>query len=972
MSTTTPTKPSVFISYSHKDEAWKDRFIPQLRALEQAGHIVVWDDRKIDGGDKWYPEIIKAMEEASVAVCLISSDYLASGFCVKEEVPFLLQRCERYGMIFIPLLLRPCAWQAFDWLKEIQMLPRDGKSVLVDFRGIEDAVFADVANRILQIVDDPPKYELPARHALLWSPPEKVDVDRLPKTGAELFGRQKELEMLDAAWASDSTNIFSLVAWGGVGKSTLVNKWLERMHVDNYRSARRVYAWSFYSQGTGERATSADQFINHALTWFGDRNATAGSPWDKGERLARLVQSEKTLLLLDGLEPLQSPHAHERGKIKDPALLTLILELARNNPGLCVITTREQVIDLIEFEASVLHKDLEQISDGAGRALLRVNDVQGMDAELEHAIRAFGNHALAIKLLAVYLRDLPGNHISHADEIPDIDTREAAAGKHVRRLLVAFARRFGKGGSPSRRPTLLSAVMAFFSKRIADSPEVNLLRLIGLFDRPADRFSLAALRAAPPIRALTDQLETLSDADWLSLIEKLRALSLIASASHHAPHQLDAHPLVREHFGQELKQRHPAAWREGNNRLYEHLKATTKMFPETVEEMALLYMAVAHGCEAEKHQETLDEVYWPRISRMSQKGDEFFSTRHLGAFAADLTALIGFFDKPWVRPVRHLKTPDKASVLAKAGFDLLTLGRPIEAVQPIQAQLKVRISQRDWENASKAAYNLTETYLTLGNLREALTCAERGIELAIRSCSDFELMDNQTIRANALHQAGRFSEAEVVFKEAEAMQRKIEPEMPHLYSKSGYEYCDLLISLGKPQDVLVRVAQLQKLVRRVKGVSLSDLAEIDFYLGIAHLLVARRKPKKHLDQAADRLNQAVNGLRHSGKLYSVPRSLVALAELHRVRREFDRARTDLDEATRIATRGSMGLHQADCHLEYARLYLAMSEKENEASIKKEHRKRVEEHWGTAKEMIQRMGYHRRDKDLHEIEVQMDW
>ena len=131
-------------------------------------------------------------------------------------------------------------------------------------------------------------------------PPEKIEISRLPVTGAELFGRQKELELLDEAWASDDTNVVSLVAWGGVGKSTLVNKWLERMAGDNYRGARRVYAWSFYSQGTGERVTSADLFINNALLWFGDTDPTAGSPWDKGERLARLAQNEKTLLLLDG------------------------------------------------------------------------------------------------------------------------------------------------------------------------------------------------------------------------------------------------------------------------------------------------------------------------------------------------------------------------------------------------------------------------------------------------------------------------------------------------------------------------------------------------------------------------------------------------------------------------------------------------------------------------------------------------
>src|SRR5215213_2164714 len=154
------TAPSIFISYSHKDEGWKDRLLPQLRALELAGRIVVWDDRKIDGGDTWYPEIQEAMEQAAVALCLISPDYLASRFCVKEEVPYLLQRRERERMALIPVLLRPCPWQAFEWLSKIQMLPRDGKSVAVDFRGIEDAVFAEVANLFLSIFEDP-AYEPP-------------------------------------------------------------------------------------------------------------------------------------------------------------------------------------------------------------------------------------------------------------------------------------------------------------------------------------------------------------------------------------------------------------------------------------------------------------------------------------------------------------------------------------------------------------------------------------------------------------------------------------------------------------------------------------------------------------------------------------------------------------------------------------------------------------------------------------------
>src|SRR5438046_2876999 len=128
--------PTVFISYSHKDEGWKDKLVPHLKTLEQAGIVmVVWQDRQIDGGEKGYPAIQEAMANAAAAVLLISADYLASNFCVKEEVPYLIDRQERNGMLLIPLLIRQCAWKPHRWLAERQMIPRDGKCVAVDFAG---------------------------------------------------------------------------------------------------------------------------------------------------------------------------------------------------------------------------------------------------------------------------------------------------------------------------------------------------------------------------------------------------------------------------------------------------------------------------------------------------------------------------------------------------------------------------------------------------------------------------------------------------------------------------------------------------------------------------------------------------------------------------------------------------------------------------------------------------------------------
>ena len=64
----------------------------------------------------------------------------------------------------------------------------------------------------------------------------------------------------------------------------------------------------------------------------------------------------------------------------------------------------------------------------------------------------------------------------------------------------------------------------------------------------------------------------------------------------------------------------------------------------------------------------------------------------------------------------------------------------------------------------------------------------------------------------------------------------------------------------------------------------------------------------------------------------LPRGLLARAELHRFTGDFAKAQNDLDEAFTIATRGGMRLHEADCHLEYARLYLAKGKRIRRGNI----------------------------------------
>src|ERR1700720_2574276 len=102
------------------------------------------------------------------------------------------------------------------------------------------------------------------------SVPKRISIARLPVTGSDVFGREEDIAFLDEAWANQDVNLVTIVAWAGVGKSTLVNQWLRRMAAEQYRSAQLVFGWSFYRQGTSGGTSSADEFLDTALVWFGD------------------------------------------------------------------------------------------------------------------------------------------------------------------------------------------------------------------------------------------------------------------------------------------------------------------------------------------------------------------------------------------------------------------------------------------------------------------------------------------------------------------------------------------------------------------------------------------------------------------------------------------------------------------------------------------------------------------------------
>jgi Protein kinase domain/NACHT domain len=453
------------------------------------------------------------------------------------------------------------------------------------------------------------------RHAMPG--PEKISVARLPVTGSDVFGREEDVAFLDDAWANQRVNVVTIVAWAGVGKSTLVNHWLRRMAIDHYLSAELIFGWSFYRQGSSGETSSADEFLDAALTWFEDPDPRLGTAWEKGERLAKLVAHRRTLLVLDGLEPLQNPPGPQEGRLREPSLQALLRELAAFNTGLCVITTRTPVADIADYEcSSALRLDLEQLSSDAGARLLRALGVNGHEAELRNASNEYSGHCFALTLLGSYLTDAYNGDIRRRSEVSARLAHDVRKGAHARKVMESYQTWLGEG------------------------PELAVLRTLGLFDRPADDKALEALLKSPAIPGLTESLTDLRPTEWRTILAKLRRARLLAGEDPHNPRHLDTHPLVREYFGEQLRSQRTGAWKECNKRLFHYYRTLASQLPNRFSEMEPLFSAVICGCNAGLLREALHEVYIPRI----QRGDSYFAANVLGARGALLLVLAHFFE----------------------------------------------------------------------------------------------------------------------------------------------------------------------------------------------------------------------------------------------------------------------------------------------------------------------------------------
>ena len=142
---------TVFISYSHVDENFRNDLVKHLDPLRRLGLIETWHDRKIKPGEVWDSAISSNLENAQIILLLVSIDFINSEYCYDVELERALERHDNGEAKVIPIILRACMWQQTPFAK-LQTLPKDAQAVAL--WPDRDSAFVNVAEGIRQAAKD--------------------------------------------------------------------------------------------------------------------------------------------------------------------------------------------------------------------------------------------------------------------------------------------------------------------------------------------------------------------------------------------------------------------------------------------------------------------------------------------------------------------------------------------------------------------------------------------------------------------------------------------------------------------------------------------------------------------------------------------------------------------------------------------------------------------------------------------------
>jgi tetratricopeptide (TPR) repeat protein len=328
------------------------------------------------------------------------------------------------------------------------------------------------------------------------------------------IGRVEELARLDR-WSTDpEVSLIGITAWGGAGKTALINHWIDNLGGSTRRSSvRGVFGWSFYADPSPEHW--ADALLAWTAKEFG---FVASASLRQATKILTLLRDLPLLLVLDGLEVIQEGLAESGfGRLLDGTLREVLTGLCRGGqPGLTVLTSRFPFADLEAFDGSAARMlDVPPFTLAEGAELMAVRGGGWLEErDRQSLVEVVDGHALAVWVLAGLL----GSALPVAD-------------LWALRSELAVA---------TRTDARVMRVLQFYADRLTESDRYFVAAL-SLFNRPV--YPSEILTVANH-KIFSGRLEAWDS----SRIETAVSAQLTGLVTMHPDGTLSAHPLVRDAF----------------------------------------------------------------------------------------------------------------------------------------------------------------------------------------------------------------------------------------------------------------------------------------------------------------------------------------------------------------------------------------------------------------------------------------
>jgi TIR domain-containing protein len=287
---------TAFISYSHRDEVFRQELETHLAPLQRQGLLSVWHDRRITAGDPLDEAISENLESADLILMLISADFVASEYCYAREMTRALERHEAKAARAISVICRPCDFHGLPFARFV-LLPTDANAV--SSWTDRDAAWVDVVRgirRVLKAAAGAQKSPAQLNLEADARPAPAAQRPRLPRRTTDLqmdsFSRnamrdvgtffQKELDMLEMR---DPT-------WKGEFRQIDANRFTGQVYLDE----KEVASCTIFRGGMGPRTIHYSQGVistannwNEALTVEADE----GGPYLKPMGMAMHFRGQR-------------------------------------------------------------------------------------------------------------------------------------------------------------------------------------------------------------------------------------------------------------------------------------------------------------------------------------------------------------------------------------------------------------------------------------------------------------------------------------------------------------------------------------------------------------------------------------------------------------------------------------------------------------------------------------------------------